>query len=228
MLCFLSRGRIHGLKSGKTLKEFRGHSSFVNEATFTPDGHHIISASSDGTVKVGESHPAQSFRQRHDWRVCVCSGTRCGTWRPPSAPTPSNLWAPRLAPTSPSTTSSCCPRTRNTLWCATAPTRWSSWTCRARSAQNMSHCGLWAGCLCVSCVLEVNFSPSACRSWGVSAPVKGKAVTLCVAHCLPVESGSTVWERTLCSTASAQSLASWRERSRCVVTLWHTQIYRDP
>uniref|UniRef100_A0A6B2E7C1 WD40 repeat-containing protein SMU1 n=1 Tax=Phlebotomus kandelakii TaxID=1109342 RepID=A0A6B2E7C1_9DIPT len=44
--------RLHGLKSGKMLKEFKGHTSFVNEAVFTADGHNIISASSDGTVKV--------------------------------------------------------------------------------------------------------------------------------------------------------------------------------
>ena len=43
---------MHGLKSGKTLKEFRGHISFVNDVVFTVDGHNIISASSDGTVKV--------------------------------------------------------------------------------------------------------------------------------------------------------------------------------
>ncbi|KAM3865180.1 WD40 repeat-containing protein SMU1-like [Diretmus argenteus] len=44
--------RIHELRSGKTLKELSGHSSFVNDAFFNQGGNHIISASSDGTVKI--------------------------------------------------------------------------------------------------------------------------------------------------------------------------------
>lgn len=44
--------RIHGMKSGKILKEFRGHSSYVNDAIFTADGSRVITASSDCTVKV--------------------------------------------------------------------------------------------------------------------------------------------------------------------------------
>lgn len=54
------------------------------------------------------------------------------------------------------------------------------------------------------------------RSWGASAPVRGKAETLCAAPCRPAASGSTAWEKTLCSTASAPSPASWRERWRYV------------
>lgn len=34
------------------MKELTGHLSFVNDAFFTPDGLHIISASADGTVKI--------------------------------------------------------------------------------------------------------------------------------------------------------------------------------
>ncbi|KAI9141881.1 WD40 repeat-containing protein SMU1-like protein [Paraphysoderma sedebokerense] len=47
--------RIHGLKSGKMLKEFRGHSSFVNSVAYTIDGSRIISGSSDGTVRIWDS-----------------------------------------------------------------------------------------------------------------------------------------------------------------------------
>ncbi|ORY03536.1 WD40 repeat-like protein [Basidiobolus meristosporus CBS 931.73] len=44
--------RLHGLKSGKTLREYRGHSSFVNTVAFSSDMSKIISGSSDGTVKI--------------------------------------------------------------------------------------------------------------------------------------------------------------------------------
>jgi WD40 repeat-containing protein SMU1 len=49
---FDSTLRMHGLKSGKTIKMFRGHTSYVNDCLFTPEGGRILSASSDGCVKV--------------------------------------------------------------------------------------------------------------------------------------------------------------------------------
>ena len=64
---FDSTVRIHGLKSGKTLKELRGHTTFVNDVRFSPDGNRIYSASSDGHVRVWEvrtSECVQSFRPR--------------------------------------------------------------------------------------------------------------------------------------------------------------------
>ncbi|OZC07748.1 WD domain, G-beta repeat protein [Onchocerca flexuosa] len=40
------------IKSGKCLKELRGHTNYVNDAKYTEDGHMCVSASSDGTVRV--------------------------------------------------------------------------------------------------------------------------------------------------------------------------------
>ena len=47
--------RCHGIKSGKLLKEFRGHTSYVNRAIYSADGSRVISVSSDSTVKVWDA-----------------------------------------------------------------------------------------------------------------------------------------------------------------------------
>ena len=52
---FDQTARIHGLKSGKTLREFRGHQSYVNDCVYTIDGSRILTVSSDGTVKVWDA-----------------------------------------------------------------------------------------------------------------------------------------------------------------------------
>ncbi|PIA16255.1 WD40 repeat-like protein [Coemansia reversa NRRL 1564] len=44
--------RIHGLKSGKMLKEFRGHSAPVNSVIFSTDMIRVVSSSDDGTVRI--------------------------------------------------------------------------------------------------------------------------------------------------------------------------------
>ncbi|KAI8981489.1 WD40-repeat-containing domain protein [Pilobolus umbonatus] len=47
--------RIHGMKSGKMLKEFRGHTSFINSVLYSLDNTRVLSASSDGTVKIWDA-----------------------------------------------------------------------------------------------------------------------------------------------------------------------------
>ena len=49
---------MHGLKSGKALKEMRGHASYVNDVHFSPDASRVVSASSDGTVRT--PHPPRA------------------------------------------------------------------------------------------------------------------------------------------------------------------------
>ncbi len=46
---------MHGIKSGKMLKEYRGHTSYVNSAVYSPDGSQVISSSADATVRIWDS-----------------------------------------------------------------------------------------------------------------------------------------------------------------------------
>ena len=62
--------RIHGLKSGKTLKEFRGHSSYVNCVTYTPDGHQVLRW---GRVR-------QTVQSPH-WNIFISAPPVTGRWR---------------------------------------------------------------------------------------------------------------------------------------------------
>jgi len=60
---FDALGRVHGLKSGKALKELRGHSSYINEIAFSPDAARIVSASSDGSVRVWDAKTCDCIHQ---------------------------------------------------------------------------------------------------------------------------------------------------------------------
>lgn len=50
---------MHGLKSGKTLKVFRGHTSFVNALCVLADDATIVSGGSDAFVRVWDAKLAQ-------------------------------------------------------------------------------------------------------------------------------------------------------------------------
>ena len=50
---------IHGLKSGKLLKEFRGHTSYVNDAMYCIESQRVISAGSDGNIIIWDLRTAE-------------------------------------------------------------------------------------------------------------------------------------------------------------------------
>ena len=79
--------RVHGLKSGRTLKEFRGHTSFVNFAMFTQDNHQIVSCSSDATVKIWNTKSGECLHTFQGGIGGVSAGTRINSVHPlPRAP----------------------------------------------------------------------------------------------------------------------------------------------
>ena len=74
--------RVHGLKSGKMLKEFRGHTSYVNDAIFSAEGSQVISASSDATVRVWDAKTCECVSAFRCACGCECvSAFRCACGR---------------------------------------------------------------------------------------------------------------------------------------------------
>ncbi|KXS10720.1 WD40 repeat-like protein [Gonapodya prolifera JEL478] len=57
--------RIHGIKSGKLLRDFRGHTSFVNDALFSHDGTRVMSGSSDGTFRIWDAKSTALLHTLH-------------------------------------------------------------------------------------------------------------------------------------------------------------------
>lgn len=60
---FDSTIRIHGIKSGKLLKEFRGHDSFVHSSVFSSDESSILSSSADSTICVWDSGTSDCIKR---------------------------------------------------------------------------------------------------------------------------------------------------------------------
>ena len=64
---------MHGLRSAKMLKEYREHASYVNDVKVSMDGSKLITASSDGDVKVRPHCPLVvcSAKALMHWCGCV-------------------------------------------------------------------------------------------------------------------------------------------------------------
>lgn len=56
---FDQTARAHGIKSGKTLKEYRGHTSYVNSAVYSKDNNKVVTASSDSRVLVFDAKTSE-------------------------------------------------------------------------------------------------------------------------------------------------------------------------
>ena len=185
--------RVHGLKSGKTLKEFRGHSSYVNCVTFSPDSHQVLRWAQDHTET-----QMQCLQYVFIYLAPrVTAQWRFGTQRPLSVRTHLSLWAGPPEAMSTSTVCTWCRRTWTRSWCATGPTRSSSWTCRY--GRKLTGFG----------ATRHLFRAKSC---GRFPPVSGRAETSSAALCHRAESGYTVSERISSSIASQQQPANWRER----------------
>eukprot|EP01068_Selenidium_serpulae_P008123 Selendium_serpulae@DN4899_c0_g1_i3.p1 len=56
---FDNTARIHGIRSKGTVKQFRGHTSYVNTAIYAAEGTKVVTGSSDGRVKVWDARSTE-------------------------------------------------------------------------------------------------------------------------------------------------------------------------
>lgn len=54
--------RVHGIKSGKMLKELRGHTSYVNDAIYSPDGSQVSLMHGNAVFISTIERPMRSWR----------------------------------------------------------------------------------------------------------------------------------------------------------------------
>ncbi len=65
--------------SGKVLKEFRGHSGAVNDASFSQDGTMIVTCGSEGAVKVWELKTSECLRTFTPPQSSMLTDCACNT-----------------------------------------------------------------------------------------------------------------------------------------------------
>lgn len=55
--------RLHGMRSNRTIRDYKGHKSNVNAITFSRDDNYIITGSSDSTVKIWNAKTTQMLKE---------------------------------------------------------------------------------------------------------------------------------------------------------------------
>lgn len=55
--------KLHGMRSNKTIRDFRGHKSFVYALVFSKDDNYMLSGGSDSTVKIWNAKTAQLIHE---------------------------------------------------------------------------------------------------------------------------------------------------------------------
>src|SRR5262249_40693457 len=54
--------RLWDVKTGEVIRQFIGHTAFINSAVFSPDAHLVATASADGTIRLYETSTGKFLR----------------------------------------------------------------------------------------------------------------------------------------------------------------------